>query len=474
MRLTKEDGSIPLAILLAIVIAGLSVVLVSNVMQSERNVRSDRSFTEVIQTADAGVQQAYHQLNNELLEVDVGATAGPFTEQFADMDLTWQVERISGREFEVTSRGEQADGVSRTIVATVERDELFYPGAFAETLIGLSGTPSNAIDSYESGTENCAGNTDPTRCWGYPSGSAFGTGMAALGTNGDFSFSGSGTNQKIPRAILYDWGDNPGAGPEADPWWGSRCSGNGCTDEILERRDDPLTFGSQAEMERIEDKLEACEGTDQDMGNWVLQYEGQGQGEFSLEPYSTAAGDNQGSPLDEGWSNYYCAETLRIKDDLVLEGASSEAPVVIFVRSDYHQSNNTTVNCPNCPHNLNQMSNWRSVRPEAGSLQIYIQDATLDGTKGADATFSAQSTFAGVLYAPLSACNATSNQPSGGGGGGGGGGGVHVYGSIICDSIAKAGNWSFHYDTSLSDLSGSTLSVSNWSEDPSAEIAGAP
>jgi hypothetical protein len=472
MRLSRaECGSIPLALLASIVTAGLISVLVATVIQNEQTVRFDRSFTGVVQTADAGIQDAYHRLNNQLVTADIGETVGPFTTELNGEVATWQVERLSSRHYEVTSRGVSSDGIARTVVAAVEEESLFFPGAFGDRLVAMNGT-STQIDSYESDTTqaSCIGNTDPSKCWGTDV--DFGTRKAALGTNNDFDFSG---NVKVMRAILYDWEANPGQNTTAANPGGDRCKGNPCTAEILRFEDDKLDYGSDEQMRFIKEKLDACatgtgpDGLPRDRKNWVLGKKHDPP--VILKPFSTADADNIGSPADPTWNNYYCADSLQILGDVKLQDATPERPVVIFVRESYSQAGQTDVNCrtssATCPSKMNQVGNesdiddpsgWRSIRPKAGTLQIYVQ--TEAASKGANVMIDQHSVFGGVIYAPRATCGSSGNA------------GVHVYGSLICRNIDNVGNWRFHYDDALSDFGRATYTVASWREEPDAEIAG--
>jgi hypothetical protein len=457
--MSSERGSMPLALLASIVVAGLVSVLVASVMRSEQTVRFDRSFTNVVQVADAGVHDAVHQLNNQLLLVDIGDTAGPYATTLNDEVANWQIERLSEREFEITSQGTSADGVSRTVIARVEQQSLFFPGAFGDRLVAMNGT-STQIDSYESRTANCAGNTDPDKCWGYGTlAEDFGTGKGALGTNNDFDFSG---NVKVLRAILYDWLENP-ATPStvtaANPG-GDRCKGNPCTAEVLGFEDEKLDYGSDAQMAFIDDKFEACDGVNaagvsREQGKWLLGDSKNNAPAAVLKPYSTADADNEGSPADPGWGNYYCADSLQIIGDVVLEDASREKPVVIFLRDSYSQAGHTYVNCPGCPANMNQ--HWRQVRPVAGALQIYV--STEAPSKGANVMIDQHATFAGVVYSPRATCGSSGNA------------GAHIYGSMICRDIDNVGNWRFHFDTALADYGRGRYAIASWREEPGVSVA---
>jgi hypothetical protein len=463
MRLSRsEQGSMPMALLVSIVVAGLVAVLFASVRQSEQTVRFDRSFTNAVQVADAGVQDAYHQMNNQLITLDVGQSAGPFTTDLAGREATWTIRRETPRRFEVISTGREADGVERTVVVSLEQESLFFPGAFGDRLVAMNGT-STQIDSYESRSANALCSPATTDlCWGTDP--DFGTRKAALGTNNDFDFSG---NVKVMRAVLYDWAENPGTGTTAANPGGSRCKGNPCTPEILRFEDDKLDYGSDEQMQFVADKLDACEGRWLNgMKNPVL---GAGMKKSDppivLSPFSKVAADNEGSPADPGWKNYWCADSLQVLHDVVLHpDASPETPVVIFLRNSYSQAGHTEVHCRSgaaeCPKDIGsptKTTGWRSIRPKAAALQIYVQ--TEAASKGANVMVDQHGVFAGVMYAPRATCGSSGNA------------GVHVYGSLICRNIDNVGNWIFHYDDALSDYGRGRYTMASWREEPGQSVA---
>lgn len=477
MRLSRtQEGSIPLALLATIVTAGLMTVLVGTVIQSERTVRFDRSFTNVVQAADAGVEEAYHMLDKGLLDdLEVSdPPAGPYTGSNNGMDYEWEIDRLTTREFEVVSSGEAEDGTIRTVVAQIDKDALFFPGAFGDQLVGLQGN-STHIDSYESATSGCSTNTDPDLCWGDdPANDPYGTAKAALGTNGDFVFQGN--SESIRRAVLYDWIDNPpdeGSVTDENPG-GSRCEDSGatgkqpCTHEVLRMNDEPLEYGTDAEMAFIQSKIDNCS-----TGQWLheggmdgvtrgdeVTYLGEKNGPAAkLRPYSTDAADNEGSPADASWENYWCADSVQVLGNVDLtDAASPETPVVIFVQDSYSQGSQQQVNWTgDRSTNFNKMTTtdgWRSERPSASSLQIYVASDLPDGST-ANVSIANQAVFAGVVYAPRSICSGASSNAS-----------ASIYGALICRTISNVGNWKFHYDEVLGQITRDTYTVATWREEP--------
>jgi hypothetical protein len=465
MRVTStadERGSLALALLAAIVASGIAVALVNTVIQSERTARFDRSFTNAVQVADAGVQDAFYRIEHGLLSLDIGDQVLSDPAWIEGWDVRYEVERLTSRSYEVRSTG-YLDGITRTVVARIDEEALFFPGAFGDRLVALNGT-STLVDSYESRSTNCVGNADPARCWGAnPSTNLFGTGNGALGTNEIFDFSG---NTTVNRAILYDWAANPGQNPTEDNPGGSRCVGpnvnSPCKPEVLRFVDDRLEYGSQEQMQFIVDKLDddRCSEPGRELGSATFGGKiGNTTYPTTLEPYSTDFEDSPFSPADPGWENYYCADRLSFVGQTTFPGATPETPVVIFVRDSVAVSNQTTVNCLNCPSS-GSGKYWRGPnfdrRPKAQSLQIYV--ATDNEQGGADVSVAAGSVWAGVIYAPRARCGAP------------GGAGADIYGSIVCRYVDNVGNWKFHFDEALADLGRGVYTVATWREEPSIVI----
>lgn len=440
-----ERGSLPIALLAALVVASLVTVLMATTISGQRAARFDRDFTEVVHGADAGVNEALHRLNSGMLAtVPVGSS---YSEPAATIDgipYEWTARRLSGRAWRVTSTGDFRD-TDRTIVATITERPRFYSGAFGDTLVDLNGT-SSKVDSYNSGS--C---TTPAAACGWGTDPIHGTGYGSLGTNGDFDFAG---NAEVKNAYLYDWQGNPPAAGTITPTdpGGSRCnnesSGSPCIVPLTVRViDDPLVYSSDDQMQFIRDKLQQCvdEGR---MGGDLKVNAG-----AVLTPYTTVPQPSNDATDPEN-ENFRCYNSIEFLGDATVSAAAlnPESPVVIYVRDYIKISNaNTKVNCaspaggPVCDKNAP-----RNTRPVASALQIY--SASDSATSGGDVLIRQQSMFAGVIYAPRARCS-------------GAGGGVHVYGSLVCGSIDNVGNWQFHFDDQLGDFGLDRFDVTRWAED---------
>lgn len=459
----------PVALLAAIVVAGIVTVLTSRMIAGERAVRFDRSFTQSFHTADAGVQQAIFQLNaGAHASMAVGDSTAPTTTTFGDDTYTWTLTREGPRSWIVTSTGTQTD-VSRTVQANITEQPLFFPGAFGDTLIAVNGT-STSVDSYNSGS--CT--TPAADCkWGTDD--DFGTGNGSIATNGYFDFSGNPV-LRPGSAFLYDWLDNPANGITASDPFGDRCDGNPCTTTYVSTIDDALDYASDAKMRFVFDALDradadddnACDGAGQELGGKEFKAGRKPTTPVpALAPYEADSTWTVTDPTDPGFVNYYCADSLQFLDDTELaSSATVDHPVVIFVRDFVTIGNRVTVACETtsggkCSQNQTSVPDLRAsdTRPGAARLQMYVAaDERGGGKKGSNITYNADSVFAGVVYAPRSRCGSP------------GGASVDIFGAVICGSMDNVGNWNFHYDDALGTFGTNVFGVGYYTEEPSQEV----
>ncbi|MDQ3538900.1 MAG: hypothetical protein M3415_08925 [Actinomycetota bacterium] len=467
-RLTNDDGSMPLALLAAIIVAALITVTVSTTITGQRAARFDRDFTEVLHGADAGVQQALYQLNAAPEQLEAALTAQPapnpprtpsYSGTIDDTDYEWYAEQTAPREWQVTSTGDLV-GRDRVVIATIEERARFFPGAFGDQLVALSGT-SSQIDSYNSGT--CTTPAEQCR-WGSTNGnsyqSLYGTGNGGLGSNEAIDVTG---NPKIKHILLYDWDDNPGQGVTSTDPGGDRCNGESAgspciAPDTVKTIGYRLDYASDVEMSFIDDRLAACAGQDRDGDGIedITQNKIFPNGAV-LSPYDT--NPVEPDPRDPAATNFYCYASVEFQGDATLDAAAMDpdSPVVIFVR-DYVTipSSGSKVNCGGASTAgvVCDKNDPRAVRPLASSLQIYSASDLDQG--GGDIFIKSQSMFSGVVYAPRARCGTD---------GGGGGAGVDVYGSLVCGSVDNVGNWEFHFDDTLGSSGVGAYDVASWREE---------
>ncbi|MGI8575656.1 MAG: DUF7305 domain-containing protein [Egibacteraceae bacterium] len=451
-----ERGSMPLALLATIVVSGLLVVVVANTLFGQRLVRLDRDFSESVQSADVGVQQALYLLNaGELQNLPLTSTSPAGNPQTAPQTLTidgntvtWTAERLNEREWQITSDGTQ-NSVTRTVVSQIEEQPLFFPGAFGDEGMALNGT-SSKVDSYNS--EACT-SVNVLTCWdGNETTAPYGTGNGAIGSNKDIDFSG---NTKVARIMLYDWDDNPGAGVTATDPGGTRCdgesSGSPCIQPgVVRTIGQKLDYGSDEKVQFLVDKLASSQCQSQDLdGNGVRDIERDWTYPSGsvIVPKELASAEPD-DPTHPDNTNFYCFKSVTFGKNVTLDAAAQnpDSPVVIYVRDKVSvPSSQSKVNCPGCDKN-----NVRAVAPTASSLQIFTASDVASG--GGDVSMSGQSLFTGVVYAPQARCN-------------GAGGGVDVYGSLLCGIVENVGNWAFHYDDALGNYGTGAFNVATWREE---------
>jgi hypothetical protein len=465
-----EDGSLPLALLASIIVAGLIGAMVVRVTASERQVRFDRAFTEALHVADVGVNRGLFALNHGGALPD---QSSPDSETVDGTTYEWHGAPAGPRTWEVTSTATAPSGEQRRVVARIEEEPLFFPGAFADKLVGLNGA-SSKVDSYNS-DPSCPG---PVEDCGWGTDKHFGTGNGSIGTNDIFDFSGNVT-LRPNSAFLYDMDGNPpvGATEPNDPF-GDRCDvGNNpqnlCTRTYVEGIDVKLDLTANARMAFIRDKFASGAACDtRSLGNW------RPSGAVPLASYADsqapgAVDTSISDPTDPLFENFYCADTLQFVEDIKLDpSVTPENPVVVFVADAVqvvaqhgnrgtnvacYGSDNTTV-CDAKDHpggDDNRRVQLREVLPQAARLQIYVLG---ESSSGNNVTFGAGSRFAGVVYAPLSRCGGASR-------GGAGGADIDIYGAAICKFMDNVGGWRFHYDDALGTYGTGLWTVGYWTEE---------
>lgn len=453
----SEEGSLPMALLATIVVAGLIAVVITRSVAGEGAVRFDRNFSESLQVADVGVSRGLFALNEDRQDA-LPTVSAPGTETVDGISYEWWAEQQGPREWEVTSEATSND-VSRRVVATIEELPLFFPGAFGDRLIALNGT-STDIDSYNSHpactsfTRECRWGSTTTDPYQQP----FGTGNGSLGTNDKFTFEGN-TSIRPGGAFLYDWLQNPGTGLTASDPFGTRCDGNPCTATYTSTVDERLDFAAPSRMGFITDKFTSSGGchnnaNPRQKADWRIGAKGT---TTEVVSYATSRGQTptNNDPTDPAFDNYYCAHSLEVLGNLKLaDSVTPENPVVVFVK-DYVKIPNsgTRVGCHNADASIwCAKSDYRRITPQASRLQIYVAGIPHASATAGDVSLKSQVMFAGIIYAPRSRC------------GGDGNAGADVYGVMMCGTMDNVGNWDFHYDDALGVAGAGQYNVAFWQE----------
>lgn len=454
----REDGSLPLAMLATIVVAGLVTVVVARSIAGERAVRFDRNFGESLQVADVGINRGLFALNEGRQDM-LPPSGAPQTETVDGITYQWWAEQTGvQREWQITSQA-NANDVNRRIVANIEEVPLFFPGAFGDQLIALNGT-STDIDSYNSDptctsfTRECIWGSTTSDRYQQP----FGTGNGSIGTNDKFNFAGN-TSIRPGGAFLYDWEDNPGQGITTDDPFGDRCDGNPCTTTYTSTIDEKLDFASSSRVEFITSKFTSSGGCHNNANprqkeDWKLGVKGV---RTELVSYATSRSQAPGTndPTDPNFTNYYCAHSFEMLGHIRLaDSVTPDNPVVVFVK-DYVKVPNSgsLIGCHNADASVwCTKSDPRRITPQASRLQIYVAGIPHTGATAGDVSVKSQVMFAGVIYAPLSRC------------GGDGNAGADVYGAVMCGTMDNVGNWDFHYDDALGSKGSGQYNIAFWQE----------
>lgn len=153
-----DEGSIPLVLLAAIVLGGIIIALYLDVSTGLRLSAADRDFSQAIQVADAGLQQAFTTL--AVLEEDDRPEIGENLQADGDIELDgdlgrgtyeWTARRVGSHRWQVRSVG--VFGVhTRVLEAEMSPLRLFGLAAFGDLLLELRG--ANWADSYNETTAN--------------------------------------------------------------------------------------------------------------------------------------------------------------------------------------------------------------------------------------------------------------------------------------------------------------------------------
>lgn len=282
----RDDGSLVLTLLVAIIVAGLAATLVGTTMTGQRKVRHDRDFQLAINGADAAVQQAVTVIST--LPYGAGHahldSTGRDTRLGDDIDFEWTARRTSPIAWEIRGTGVR-NGVARTVEALAVRDAMFFLAAFAD--IGFVMRGNNEVRSYNAIHTN--------------------TGFGAVGSNGTIEILGN--SSWVDLVMLM--------GPNADCVRNIRC------------QDRPIhgfseAFDLNAVAENIEESMNAACAP----------------GDFRAYNASVD-GDLRGGQT-------YCFTTMSTPNHGGFEvvNGSADNPAIVYLTGNFTTGNHSRINCP--------------------------------------------------------------------------------------------------------------------------------
>jgi hypothetical protein len=380
-----DRGSIPLAMLAGIIVSGIVVSLGAVMVTQTVSTRTDRDFTQAVQVADAGLQEAVFRANN-LGNPAACTQASPCTRAVDEGSYSWyttpvmQGSAVVG--YDVISTGTEK-GRTRTLKANLRLIPRFPLAAFGDQGVELKG--SNGADSYNSSTGQN------------------GTGNGQIGSNGNVNFNGASTT--VDSVVLYN---HDAAGNTCNQ------NGNGSACANVTTIGPKLDLASAVNMKFIDDQIAACKAaaTGGALPDWV-------------------ASQNSGvlNGLNGG---VQCFNSVNFDVNTTI----SNGPAVLFVSKGVTFEKQRYVNCTGCP----------TTRPVASQLQIFsagTQDPNNSANDTENIAIGNQSYIGAAIYAPRAAClgNPSAAQADVYG--------ALICGSIGRITSGNQGGWAFHYDDAL-------------------------
>lgn len=480
-----ERGSLPLALIVVILVAGLMVVLVARTIATQNQVRFDQGFHGALPVADAGIDHGKFLLNNDaelLCEDDntsYSATDFPtncsavIEGEIDGKPYTFTLTRQGEARWEIDSLGQDpATERERRVVATLRAEPVIDVAFFSD--LGFTVVGGNMADSYNSESGDWC------------------TGRGYMATNGVATFEGQAqpedhchepVNQRtIDRLFLYNIDPEDGeglppsegttsetypAGDRCNPINHANCRAHSETGHDGREWLEPLMFDEPLNIEGLEDESfledaiasEVCDGA---------------------SAYRTSQGRDGDDTLDEGVlrpadngiehdiifphgyeGDFHCFETLRFDAHTAIDVEEDGPPVIIVVQKeviiDGGGSNPQApggakhVGCDESPDGFcvrgavdgdGNVVPTNASSPDSTRLWIF--------TLG-DITVGNHAHFAGVLWGPKSNC--------------GGGSQADIYGSLICRNAGNLGGWRFHFDDELGGITSGSFAVAEWTEE---------
>lgn len=426
-NLSRDDGSIPLA-LLAIIItsAVLSVVLVRTVAEGRATV-FDSSYSASVHVAEAGIDAAAFRLNNKLFDPNASTFTGSGATDGRPYSYT--ANRQADGSWGVNATGAGSDSVDRSLrVRLVDRP--FFNVALA-TQQGVALNGNNSADSYDASkpvSQYCSLRFDGSdahnvNCFGI------------VASNGPIDMKNA--NNPADRVQVHDWATNKD----------NRCqplTTYHCVPPTRENFDEKLNLGAQIPF--VEGLITAhCPASPPSL---VREKDA-----FTLDPTSATIFGSQASapPVEVNTRLTYvrCLTQLSLTKKAVVElsaNVTPGTPMILLVKQRI-EVDASTLNCVGCDGN-----NFAGPAPFSRRLTIMSLTGDLPAGPGDLAGVRFKDAHIGAaIYVPNATCGGNQNG---------------IYGSLICARIDNTGGWKFHYDEDLArGLSSGEYVVTRWSEE---------
>lgn len=426
--LSRERGSVPLALLVVMIMAGLTSIVYARATADQRSVRADNEFTTAIHAAEAGVEEATFRLNNHLV---VGSSAAG-TGSAGDYDYAWTATKMPGNPWTVTSTGTGPDAVSRTVVAELTDQPVFF--ASLATHLGISFTGGNKADSYNSRTQvRCSGRPAPltstVSCYGI------------IASNGPINMGSSGGDTNYAdRVRVHDWANPQNNGPQ-------RCGPSNsiyCAPPFRENVDRPLDIRQAVPL--VEEMLAGCPASPP---SWRASDHATGSGNNRVAVLNPSH-----APVQTTIGPVYCYGELHFDVNTTVPASfTADNGLFVVVRNQIKVEGAVSVNCPVCAGGFPAPPN----RPAARRLQIFTlaQDTGSGSNVLAAVQVRQHAKIAAAIYAPDASCGNNQSNAQ-----------VEIYGSLVCKTVLNQGGWQFHYDEDLlGGLTSGEYDIHRWREE---------
>jgi hypothetical protein len=418
-----ERGSLPMALLAAIILTGLMVVVMGTVITGQRQTRFDQRFEQALQIAEVGLDRMRFLAESKTI-------SGEYTLEDTEVDGGYYYGRaVQGADGQwyLEATGVAADGTSRTVTMGSLGQSLFSVAAFGRIALEFKG--GNMADAYRSGTwehgqfnKNPTGSLicnnggggaypDPTKASGANVKMCYPDGLGAVATNGGLHLHGNTINNVGRAEVHY----------------------------ASERIDNPMDGATG----RCVQSQTACREDNVDSGKLVY-FRPPIELPDPPVPFDPTGTFPDGDDEDYGYSENrltsgpHVFTNVTLNSDTVIEG-TPDNPTIIYYYGTLHVPNHEVVNFEMGPHG-------KLIPKPAPSLLIFAVGP------GPSLDLGTHVHIAAGIYAP----NAASTL---------GGSAGNVYGSLIVNHVDTRGGWGFHFDRALEMVNiGAPPKMRNWTE----------